>query len=78
MIPSAGIRFGQELARYGSCRTRGAERASTIDAGGRHGPAGTVVELRDEGPVVACGEGALLLEEVETGAGELAVGARLG
>ena len=39
--------------------------------------AGTIVELQGESPVVACGEGALLLEEVETSA-ELAVGARLG
>ena len=52
-------------------------RASTIDAGGRHGPAGTVVELRDEGPVVACGEGALLLEELEPSL-RLDVGDRLG
>jgi methionyl-tRNA formyltransferase len=37
-------------------------------------PAGTIVA---DGPVVACGEGALLLEEVETDA-ELAVGAKLG
>ena len=37
-------------------------------------PAGTVVR---EGPVVACGEGALLLEEVESAA-PLDVGARLG
>jgi methionyl-tRNA formyltransferase len=37
-------------------------------------PAGTVV---DAGPLVACGEGALLLEEVETSA-ELEVGAWLG
>jgi methionyl-tRNA formyltransferase len=37
-------------------------------------PAGTIVAA---GPVVACGEGALLLEEVETDA-DLAVGARLG
>jgi len=37
-------------------------------------PAGTVV---DAGPLVACGEGALLLEEVETSA-PLEVGARLG
>ena len=29
-------------------------------------PAGTIVERRAEGPVVACGDGALLLEEVET------------
>jgi len=41
-------------------------------------PAGTIVARRPEGPVVACGEGGLLLEEVETGAGELAVGSRLG
>jgi methionyl-tRNA formyltransferase len=41
------------------------------------GPAGTVLERRDEGPVVACGEGALLLEEVE-GPAPLEVGARLG
>jgi len=41
-------------------------------------PAGTIVDVRDEGPVVACGEGGLLLEEVQTDAHELAVGARLG
>jgi methionyl-tRNA formyltransferase len=41
-------------------------------------PAGTVVAAGADGPVVACGEGGLVLEEVETGAGELAVGARLG
>ena len=41
-------------------------------------PAGTIVAARPEGPVVACGQGALLLEEVETEARELAVGARLG
>ena len=41
-------------------------------------PAGTVVERRPEGPVVACGEGGLVLEEVETTARELAIGARLG
>jgi methionyl-tRNA formyltransferase len=41
-------------------------------------PAGTIVDERPEGPVVACGEGALLLEEIETGAAPLAVGARLG
>jgi methionyl-tRNA formyltransferase len=40
-------------------------------------PAGTVVGLDGERAVVACGEGALVLEEVE-GAAELAVGARLG
>lgn len=41
-------------------------------------PAGTIVAERSEGPVVACGEGALVLEEVETAAGGLVVGARLG
>jgi len=41
-------------------------------------PAGTIVAIRPEGPVVACGDGGLLLEEVETRASELAVGARLG
>ena len=41
-------------------------------------PAGTIVATEPEGPVVACGEGALLLEEVETRVDELAVGARLG
>ena len=40
-------------------------------------PAGTVVEARPEGVVVACGEGGLVLEEVES-AVELAVGAMLG
>jgi methionyl-tRNA formyltransferase len=39
-------------------------------------PAGTVV-AEDGGPVVACGEGGLVLEEVE-GAAEVPVGARLG
>jgi len=29
-------------------------------------PAGTIVEVSSEGPVVACGEGGLVLEEVET------------
>ena len=43
---------------------------------GEAAPAGTIVAQRDEGPVVACGEGALLLEEIETGAGRLEVGAR--
>src|SRR5918992_5813687 len=41
-------------------------------------PAGTIVATRPEGPVVACGQGGLLLEEIDTGAGELVVGARLG
>jgi len=39
---------------------------------------GTIVTRRPEGPVVACGEGALVLEEVETDACELVPGARLG
>jgi methionyl-tRNA formyltransferase len=41
-------------------------------------PAGTIVEVSSEGPVVACGEGGLVLEEIQTNAGELVVGARLG
>ena len=41
-------------------------------------PAGTIVAARAEGPVVACGDGGLLLVDVETTAPELAVGARLG
>jgi methionyl-tRNA formyltransferase len=41
-------------------------------------PAGTIVDVLDEAPVVACGEGGLLLEEIQTEAAELAVGARLG
>lgn len=41
-------------------------------------PAGTIVAEHPEGPVVACGDGALLLEEVETAAGGLVIGARLG
>ncbi|HEU0245723.1 MAG TPA: methionyl-tRNA formyltransferase [Gaiellaceae bacterium] len=41
-------------------------------------PSGTIVAIRPDGPVVACGEGGLLLEDVETQAPELEVGARLG
>src|SRR5262249_38416051 len=41
-------------------------------------PAGTIVDVSDEGPVVACGEGGLVLEEIQTSAVGLAVGARLG
>jgi methionyl-tRNA formyltransferase len=41
-------------------------------------PAGTIVELREAGPVVACGEGGLVLEEIQTDASDLEVGARLG
>jgi methionyl-tRNA formyltransferase len=44
---------------------------------GEAAPAGTIVEFGPEGPVVACGEGGLVLEEIQTN-GELAVGARLG
>ena len=40
-------------------------------------PAGTIVDMGPAGPVVACGEGSLVLEEIQTNA-ELAVGARLG
>jgi methionyl-tRNA formyltransferase len=40
-------------------------------------PAGTVVELRPEGAVIACGEGGLLLEEIEPER-PIAVGDRLG
>jgi methionyl-tRNA formyltransferase len=40
-------------------------------------PAGTVLEVLPEGPVVACGEGALVLEELEPSV-RLAVGDRLG
>lgn len=39
---------------------------------------GTIVELRSTGPVVACGEGGLVLEEVQPASAELVVGARLG
>ena len=41
-------------------------------------PAGTIVEIGSRGPVVACGEGGLVLEEIQTGAVDLVVGARLG
>jgi methionyl-tRNA formyltransferase len=41
-------------------------------------PAGTIVGVDADRPVVACGEGALILEEFQTEAAELAVGARLG
>jgi methionyl-tRNA formyltransferase len=50
-------------------------RPVALDGGA---PAGTIVATEAEGPVVACGEGGLLLEEIETGAAELGVGARLG
>jgi len=51
--------------------------ARPIDLAGA-APAGTVVEIGPGGPVVACGEGALVLEEIQTSAGQLEVGARLG
>jgi methionyl-tRNA formyltransferase len=51
-------------------------RARPVDLPAQQ-PAGTVVELRPEGAVVACGEGALLLEEIEPEP-EIAVGDRLG
>ncbi len=41
-------------------------------------PAGTIVDVRAEGPVVACGEGGLVLEEIQTEAVVLSVGAKLG
>jgi len=41
-------------------------------------PAGTIVEIDSAGPVVACGEGGLVLEEVQAGDADLVVGARLG
>ncbi|MGZ4382871.1 MAG: hypothetical protein ACXVFC_08995, partial [Gaiellaceae bacterium] len=41
-------------------------------------PAGTVVAIDGEAAVVACGEGGLVLEEVEGASGPLPVGAVLG
>jgi len=41
-------------------------------------PAGTIVDVSADGPVVACGEGGLLLEEIQTEIPELTVGAKLG
>src|SRR6187551_839390 len=37
-------------------------------------PAGTVVDVSPDGPVVACGQGGLLLEEIQTEGTELTVG----
>ncbi|HET9437199.1 MAG TPA: methionyl-tRNA formyltransferase [Gaiellaceae bacterium] len=51
-------------------------RARAVELG-EAAPAGTIVDLRPEGPVVACGEGGLVLEEFQTPT-ELPVGARLG
>ena len=62
--PGAFTYLGDEKVVVWSARPVDAEAA----------PAGTIVAA---GPVVACGEGALLLEDVETEA-ELAVGAKLG
>ena len=50
-------------------------RAVGLDASA---PAGTIVEIGSTGPVVACGEGGLVLEEVQAGEAQLVVGARLG
>ncbi len=66
--PGAFTFFGDERV------TVWAARAVDLDG---IAPAGTVVELRPEGPVVACGEGGLVLEEIQTDA-ELAVGEVLG
>jgi methionyl-tRNA formyltransferase len=54
-------------------------RARPVELAGR-APAGTVVERRPEGIVVACGEDGLLLEEVEPAAvvDRLATGVQLG
>jgi methionyl-tRNA formyltransferase len=41
-------------------------------------PAGTIVAVDSERPIVACGEGALVLEDFQTDAVGLAVGVRLG
>jgi methionyl-tRNA formyltransferase len=41
-------------------------------------PAGTVVEGRESGVVVACGDGGLVLEEVEPEGGEVLAGALVG
>jgi methionyl-tRNA formyltransferase len=51
-------------------------RARAVELG-EAAPAGTIVDLRPEGPVVACGEGGLVLEEFQTPT-ELPVGARRG
>jgi methionyl-tRNA formyltransferase len=52
-------------------------RARPVELDAR-APAGTIVAVAAEGPVVACGEGGLVLEEIESAADELAIGARLG
>jgi methionyl-tRNA formyltransferase len=45
---------------------------------GEVAPAGTIVAVEGERPVVACGEGGLVLEDFQTDASGLAIGARLG
>jgi methionyl-tRNA formyltransferase len=45
---------------------------------GEAAPAGTIVAVEGERPVVACGEGGLVLEDFQTDASGLAIGARLG
>ena len=51
-------------------------RASAVDLR-EPAPAGMIVSERPDGPIVACGEGGLLLEEFETTV-ELGVGMQLG
>ena len=41
-------------------------------------PAGTVVEGRESGVLVACGDGGLVLEEVEPDGGDVLTGALVG
>ena len=64
--PGAFTYLGDERVTVWRARTIAADTA----------PAGTIVEVRGDGAVVACGEGALLLEETE--GPELVAGARLG
>jgi methionyl-tRNA formyltransferase len=45
---------------------------------GEAAPAGTIVAVEGEHPVVACGDGGLVLEDFQTDASGLAIGARLG
>jgi methionyl-tRNA formyltransferase len=52
-------------------------RAGVVDSE-ENGEAGVIIEQRPEGLVVACGEGALLLEEIELEGEPPAVGDRLG
>ena len=52
-------------------------RAEAVDLD-EQAPAGTIVSDSADGPVVACGEGGLLLQEVDAGSAELSVGRRLG